>query len=167
MNTWIHRFSFLALLAVALPSFGQDITGNYALTVTQDPGADDCIWQGNLNMIQNGGNPGMFSGSAAVTLVSGGGFCTDFSGSVTGNINGNALTIGVGIGGGATVTFTGMVTGPADIDGTWAGLGVTGTWAATLAPATASSIPATPFWALAGLSLMVLWLGRRQFRQLT
>lgn len=145
---------------MATTSWAQDITGDYALTVSQDPGADDCVWEGNLNLVQSGGNPGTFTGAASVAIVSGPGPCSGFSGSVTGSITGSTLTIGVGISGLGTATFTGAVVGPDDLSGTWSGLGLTGTWSAARLPAS-HAVPAAPLWALAGMSLLLLLFGRR------
>ena len=161
----VSRQYFLALGLIVLtalyitPStaFAQDISGNYTLDVQQDPGASDCVWRGSLTLVQSGGNPGSFTGDASVTVVSGP--CLDFSGSVSGSINGSNLTIGVGVSGVGTATFTGMVTGPDNIAGTWSGLGLTGTWAA--ARAMANSIPATPLWLLSILALTLPLIARR------
>ncbi len=163
MKIWSNLLAAFTLCLVAVPALSQDITGVYDLTVAQDPGADDCIWEGSLNLVQSGGNPGSFTGSAAVTLVSGGGLCTDFAGTVSGSISGSTLTIGVGVSGLGTATFTGSVIGPEDIAGSWSGLGLTGTWSASRA--SASAIPATPAWALAGLTLLIAWFGRRHLRK--
>ncbi|MEM6545606.1 MAG: hypothetical protein AAF680_11910, partial [Pseudomonadota bacterium] len=150
-----HPLSLLlTLLCFTSFAHGQDVSGSYSLTVAQDPGADDCIWAGTLTLVQAGGNPGTFSGVGDVELTSGGGFCTDFNGTVTGNISGTSLTIGVGTSGFGSIDFTGTVMGGGMIGGTWDGLGLTGTWSATeVSSAPAEPVPALPVVFLALLSL--------------
>lgn len=134
--------------------FAQDISGDYILDIRQDPGFDDCIWEGDLNIVQTGGNPGTFTGAATVTVVSGP--CFDFSGTISGTINGSALDIGIGISGLGSATFVGSVVGPNDISGTWSGLGVTGVWSGTrLTVAPVTAIPTLPVPALAILALLM------------
>ena len=126
----LKMFAALATLSfLALPVAAQDISGSYTLDVAQDPGADDCVWAGTLTLNQSGGNPGTFTGTGDVDVTAGP--CVDFTGTVTGSINGSALTIGVGTGGLGTVNFTGTVTSADSIGGSWSGLGLTGTWSAS------------------------------------
>lgn len=172
MRTLI-RYSLLIFAALLSSSLqAQDITGDYILDIRQDPGAADCIWDGDLNIVQTGGNPGSFSGTADVTLVSGA--CIGFSGVLTGTINGSALTIGVGLSGLGTATFSGSVVNADRIAGTWAGLGLTGTWAADRVPVVApptptpndnapdpTAVPALPIGGLILLSLLIAGIGAR------
>lgn len=159
----MQYYILLAVLSLfSATTYAQDVTGNYDLTVEQDPGADDCVWSGNLNLVQSGGNPGMFTGSASVTVVSGGITCAPFSGNVTGTINGMVLTIGVGVGALGTVTFNGNVMGN-NVGGAWSGLGVTGTWNG-VAAAASNAIPTAPIWALALMAGLLVLIGRKYLR---
>ena len=156
--TNLIRGLVIAFSVLASPlTLAQDISGNYTLDISQDPGADDCVWEGDLTLNQTGGNPGSFSGSAAVTVVSGP--CFPFSGTVTGTINGTVLDIGVGVSGLGTAVFTGNVTGSGDLSGTWAGLGLTGVWSAAREEEREglAAVPTMTTWSL--LALMLLMVG--------
>ena len=148
---------FLWAIFSSSAPYAQDVSGIYTLSVSQNPGADDCVWAGDLELVQSSGNPGPFSGTASLSPVSGP--CPGFSGGITGTINGSALTIGVGVSGLGTATFSGSVTGPGSLGGTWSGLGLTGIWSAVLAatPMGAAAIPTLPQWAL--LLLIALIVG--------
>ena len=141
--------------------FAQDISGNYSLSASGNPGA--CVWSGQLSLTQSGGNPGTFVGTASADVVSGS--CISFSGSVSGNINGSTLDFGVGVGGGGTVAFDGTVTG-GNLSGNWSGFNAAGTWSAlpVAGPAPGGSI-AIPTMSVYGLVLTMLGLlllaGRR------
>ena len=69
---------FLCALFSSATLYAQEVTGSYTLSISQNPGASDCVWAGDLDLIQSGGNPGTFTGTAAVTIVSGP--CPGFSG---------------------------------------------------------------------------------------
>ncbi|MEO0437736.1 MAG: hypothetical protein AAF098_12600 [Pseudomonadota bacterium] len=150
------RIALLGLLVFCSPHvFSQDVSGAYTLTVSQDPGLQDCVWEGNLTLDQPGGtNPGAFTGSGSLTRVSGSAICLDLAGSGGGNISGNSLTFGLATGSFGTVNFVGSVTGPGSIAGTWSEGSATGTWSATLL----SSGPATPVPVLPGTGLAILTL---------
>tara|TARA_R110001592_G_scaffold357416_1_gene660564 strand:+ start:124248 stop:124760 length:513 start_codon:yes stop_codon:yes gene_type:complete len=140
---------FLCALFSSATLYAQEVTGSYTLSISQNPGASDCVWAGDLDLIQSGGNPGTFTGTAAVTIVSGP--CPGFSGEVSGTISGSALEIGVAVSGLGNATFSGTVTGPNDLEGTWSGLGITGIWSAVRVasvPDSVTAIPTLPQWAL-------------------
>ncbi len=153
----------LGALLFSAAALSQDISGNYTLNVSQNPGAQDCVWSGDLALNQSGGNPGSFSGTADVSVTNGP--CPDIDGAISGTINGTALSIGVAVGGLGNATFTGSVTGPGALSGTWSGLGITGTWSATAAaapaPSEASPVPVMPAWALLLLAVLVCGLAAR------
>ena len=141
--------------------FAQDISGDYSLSASGNPGA--CVWSGELSLTQSGGNPGTFVGTASANVVSGP--CISFSGSVSGNINGSTLDFGVGVGGGGTVAFDGTVTG-GNLSGTWSGFNAAGTWSASPVAGPAPGGPsAIPTLSAYGLVLTILGLllvaGRR------
>lgn len=161
MNQLFKSALLLTALLFSTAALSQDISGDYTLDVIQDPGFQDCVWSGNLALTQTGGNPGSFSGSASVSIVSGP--CPDIAGSVSGTINGSALSIGVAVGGLGNATFTGSVAGPGSLSGTWSGLGVTGTWSAAEVAApvpapNATAVPVLPLWGLLLLPLILVGL---------
>lgn len=140
---------FLCTLFSSATLYAQEVTGSYTLSISQNPGANDCEWAGDLDLIQSGGNPGTFTGTAAVTVVSGP--CVDFSGEVSGTISGSALEIGVAVSGLGNATFSGTVTGPNNLEGTWSGLGITGIWSAVRVagvPEGVTAVPTLPQWTL-------------------
>ena len=144
--------------------YAQDVTGDYTLNVSQDPGASDCVWEGDLSLIQSGGNPGTFTGSASLSPVSGP--CPGFSGTVSGTINGSALEIGVAVGGLGNATFSGTVVGPNDLAGTWSGLGFTGIWSAVrdVVRNNATEVPTLTQWSLLLLVALVVGFALRNLR---
>lgn len=58
----------IIVLLFAAGSWAQDVTGQYRLNVNQDPGFDDCVWAGTLQLKQTGGNPGSFTGPGEVSV---------------------------------------------------------------------------------------------------
>lgn len=132
----------IVLLFLATASWAQDVTGRYRLDAAQDMGFDDCVWTGSLEWTQTGGNPGSFTGPGSATLISGGGFCSDFSGAANGTITGSTLDFGIAAGPLGTVVFNGTLAMDGSVSGAWAGLGVTGTWSAT--PVSATAVPTLP-----------------------
>ena len=164
MTLLVRYVLLLSALLFSATALSQDISGNYTLDVVQNPGAQDCVWSGNLNLAQSGGNPGSFSGSANVNIVSGP--CPNIGGAVSGTINGTTLSIGVAVSGLGNATFTGNVVGGGNLSGTWSGLGVTGTWLALpiVAPPpapVATAVPVLPLWGLLLLPLFIVGLAAR------
>ncbi|MCR9106394.1 MAG: hypothetical protein NXI15_13945 [Gammaproteobacteria bacterium] len=172
MNKLFRSAMLVCMVMLSSALQAQDISGEFVLDVRQDPGAGDCIWNGDIDFVQSGGNPGTFTGAATLALVSGSG-CTGFSGVVTGNINGSTLDIGVGISGLGTATFSGTVVNPDRLEGSWSGLGVSGTWSADRVPVVLppspppvdavnpTAVPALPLPGLVLLTLLVAGLGVR------
>ena len=161
MKGIIHGAVLLFAIFSSTALFAQDISGNYSLSASGNPGA--CVWSGQLSLTQSGGNPGTFVGTATADVVSGP--CISFSGSVSGNINGSTLDFGVGVGGGGSVAFDGSVTG-GNLSGNWSGFNAAGTWSASPVAGPAPGGPtAIPTLSAYGLVLTILGLllvaGRR------
>ena len=150
--------SAVLLFAIFLSSalFAQDITGEYNLSASENPGGSNCTWAGQLTLTQSGGNPGTFVGTATANVVSGP--CLNFSGSVSGNVDGSTLDFGVGVGGGGSISFGGSVVA-GNLSGNWTGLGQTGIWSASpvAAPAPGGST-VIPTMSTYGLILTILGL---------
>jgi hypothetical protein len=165
MKGIIHGAVLLFAIFLSTALFAQDISGNYSLSASGNPGA--CVWSGQLSLTQSGGNPGTFVGTASANVVSGP--CISFSGSVSGNISGSTLDFGVGVGGGGSVAFDGTVTG-GDLSGNWSGFGAAGTWSASPvagpAPGGSTAIPTMSAYGLVLTMLGLLLLAGRRLRVL-
>lgn len=172
MKGIMHGVVFLFAIFSSTALFAQDISGDYSLSASGNPGA--CVWSGELSLTQSGGNPGTFVGTASANVVSGP--CISFSGSVSGNINGSTLDFGVGVGGGGSVAFDGTVTG-GNLSGTWSGFNAAGTWSAspvaaptptptpTPTPGGSTPVPTMSTYALVLTTLGLLLLAARRLRK--
>ncbi len=175
MKGIMHGVVLLFAIFSSTALFAQDISGDYSLSASGNPGA--CVWSGELSLTQSGGNPGTFVGTASANVVSGP--CISFSGSVSGNINGSTLDFGVGVGGGGSVAFDGTVTG-GNLSGTWSGFNAAGTWSAspvaaptptpptptpTPTPGGSTPVPTMSTYALVLTTLGLLLLAARRLRQ--
>tara|TARA_R110001592_G_scaffold363398_1_gene687914 strand:- start:1840 stop:2367 length:528 start_codon:yes stop_codon:yes gene_type:complete len=161
---------FAVLLSTTL--YAQDISGDYTLTANESPGGDNCAWSGELTLTQSGGNPGTFAGTGTANVVSGP--CLNFSGSLSGNIDGSTLDFGVAVGGGGSVDFDGSLSG-ANLSGNWSGLGLAGTWSAIPVvvppppppPVATTAIPTMPIYALIFTTLGLLLVAARRLHKPT
>jgi hypothetical protein len=162
----------LLLPALAAHAQGLDVTGSWSIRMSVHPPEGpgpfpfECDFQGTANVFQTGSQ---FSGDISVGQTSGVMTCpSSMSATLTGDVTGSQVSMGVAMGGGAfgTANFTGnvstaaargagttmsgtfMVTG-----GPFSGYG--GTWNATqLAPVAA--VPALGAKGLAALALLLL-----------
>ncbi|MFK7831624.1 MAG: IPTL-CTERM sorting domain-containing protein [Congregibacter sp.] len=152
MSKVICAIVFIVTAFSSAASFSQDVTGSYRLEVI-DTGPTACVWRGTTELVQSGGNPGTLGGSVNANQISGDSGCfSSFSGTITGTVNGSAITLGGASGALGSVSFVGTIAG-ASISGTWTGPGgLEGTYSMT---ATATAVPALPIWGLAILSMLL------------
>jgi hypothetical protein len=162
----------LLLPAPAAQAQSLDVTGPWSIqmqTVAAEKAAAvviGCGFQGTADVVQTGSQ---FTGDAAVNLSSGGMTCPPFmSASLSGNVTGNTVSMGMAMGGGTfgTANFTGTVsTAPArgagtTMTGTFTVTGgpfsgTTGTWNGTQ-QAPIAAVPALGAKGLAALALLLL-----------
>jgi hypothetical protein len=162
----------LLLPAPAAQAQNVDVTGSWSIQMQTVPRAkaaavvNGCVFAGTANVIQTGSQ---FSGDAAVNLSSGGMTCPPFmSASLSGNVTGSTVSMGMAMGGGTfgTANFTGTVsTAPArgagtNISGTFTATGgpfsgTSGNWSATQ-QAPIAAVPALGGKGLAALALLLL-----------
>lgn len=150
---WLGMLCVAAAPGIALAI---DVTGTYQLSIVDT--IDNCMFTGSAALNQSGAS---FTGFASLTLVSGG--CpSSLSGSVTGTLSGNMITFGLASGGFGTVNFTGTVSDDGNfMSGTWnTGDDAEGTWSAIRVQHVPA--PALSSWCLAGLMLLLSWIGVRR-----
>jgi hypothetical protein len=175
MGKW--SFACLAASILMLPGAaraqGLDLTGSWAIQMmtfvpegTRSAAvAAGCAFQGTANVTQTGSQ---LSGDMFVHVTSGGTNCPpSMSATLSGDVTGNRVDMGVAVGGGTLgqASFVGTATaavanGPSTMSGTFSATsgpftGTNGTWSATrLAPAT--SVPTLDVKGLALLAVLLL-----------
>ncbi len=165
----------LPLLLLPTPAAhaqGLDVTGSWSIQMLSlRPPATaivaSCGFQGTANVVQTGSQ---FTGDASVDVDFGGIACPPtMSASLTGNVTGNQVSMGMAMGGGTfgTATFTGTVVTVAErgaagtnMSGTFAVTGgpfsgMSGTWSATQ-QAPIAAVPALGAKGLVALALLLL-----------
>jgi len=167
MKVFVRSAALLFAIFSSSALFAQDITGDYNLSASENPGGSNCTWSGTLSLTQPGGtNPGSFTGTGTANVVSGA--CLNFSGSVSGNISGSTLDFGVGVGGGGSIAFDGSVAA-GELSGSWSGLGLAGTWTASpvvvAAPSRATVVPTMSIYGLMLTALGLLLVSTRRLRK--
>jgi hypothetical protein len=162
----------LLLPAPAAQAQSLDVTGLWSIQMqtvakaTSGAVVIGCSFQGTADVVQTGSQ---FTGDATVNLSSGGMTCPPFmSASLSGNVTGSTVSMGMAMGGGTfgTANFTGTVaTAPArgaatTMSGTFAATGgpfsgTSGTWNGTQ-QAPIAAVPALGAKGLAALALLLL-----------
>jgi len=161
----------LLLPALAAHAQGLDVTGSWSIRMVAEPPCIGCPFslcdfQGTANVFQTGGQ---VSGDISVDQTSASILCPSaMSATLTGDVTGNQVSMGVVTGGATfgTATFTGAVSGAAvrgagtTMSGTFTVTGspfsgVHGTWSATQ-QAPVAAVPALGAKGLAALALLLL-----------